>query len=397
MIAMISKDVLEDTVEGWSEDIAGETVIEREPMGQVRESLKHEEITVIKGVRRAGKTFILYHVFQKNGGVYINFEDERLRDFGPEDFEKLHDIVQGQKTPILYMDEVQHVQGWEKFAHRVHRKVKLLVTGSNSSLLSSDYARSLVGRTKSYNVFPLSFAEFLRFKGGKRSRPSLLKYMETGGFPRIVLTGDTTLAAEYLDRIIYRDILGTERIRHPEAVRTLAYYLLSNVGKPFSYRSLTDICSVKHESTVKDYLGLLRDAYLIDIVNKYDPSLKAQETYGKKVYSIDPAFISLGTRMDRDSGRILENVVQLYLRRTYGDVFYGKNNREVDFIICEGLKPLKVVNVTLEASEEKTLAREVSSLAHFRDVLRVPGELVALYPCKLTENIEFHLAHRYLA
>ncbi|MCK4266366.1 MAG: ATP-binding protein, partial [Thermoplasmata archaeon] len=372
-------------------------VIERELMGQVEGSLKHEEVTVIKGVRRAGKTFILYHIFQKNGGVYINFEDERLYDFSLEDFEKLLDIVQRQKVPILYLDEVQHVQGWEKFAHRAHRKAKLFVTGSNSNLLSSDYAKTLVGRTKSFNVYPLSFSEFLRFKGKRRSRPSLLEYMETGGFPRIVITGDTSLAGEYLDRIIYRDILGTEKIRHPEAVRTLAYYLLSNVGKAFSFRSLTDICSLKHESTVKDYLGLLRDAYLIDIMNKYDPSLKAQESYGKKVFSIDPAFISLGKRRDKDTGRILENVVHLYLRRTHDDIFYGKNNREVDFIVCEGLKPLKVINVTLEATKEKTLEREVSSLVHFQDRLGVPGELVALYPCKLPEDIDFHLAHRYLA
>ncbi len=394
---MIQKGVLEDIAADWSEDIAGERVIERDLLANVEASIDQEEVTVIKGVRRAGKTFILYHLLQKYGGVYINFEDERLYDFTLEDFEKIMDITLEQESQILYLDEVQHVEGWEKFAHRAHRKVKIFVTGSNSSLLSTDYSKALVGRTKSFDVYPLSFPEFLRFRGLKKNRRSLLNYMEIGGFPRVAITGDTSLASEYLERVIYRDILGRERIKHPEAIRTLAYYLLSNVGKEFSFRSLTEICSLKHESTVKDYLGLLRDAYLIDIINRYEPSLKVQETYGKKVFSIDPGFIHLGKRRDKDQGRILENVVYIHLKRTYGDVFYGKNNREVDFVVCNGLKPLKVTNVTLETMGEKTLEREVASTQYFIEKFNVPGELVALYPCKVPEGIEFHLGHRYLS
>ncbi len=393
---MVQKEIIEDIVAGWSEDIAKERVIERDLATKIEATLKHEEVTVIKGVRRAGKTFILYYLFQKYGGVYINFEDERLYDFGQEDFEKLFDIAQRDDQKYLYLDEVQQVKGWEKFAHRAHRKIKMVVTGSNSSLLSSDYARSLVGRTKSFSVYPLSYMEFLRFTSKKRNRNSFENYMDIGGFPRVVITGDRSLANEYLDRIIYKDILGTENIKHPDAIRTLAHYLLSNIGKEFSFRSLTDICSLKHESTVKDYLGYLRDAYLIDVMNKYDPSLKAQESYGKKVYSIDTAFISLGKRMDKDQGRILENVMYLYLKRTGNELFYGKNNKEVDFIVCDGLKPMRVINVTLEASDEDTLKRELSSLDYFKNKYNVPGELIALYPCKVPDNIEFHLAHRYL-
>ena len=392
---MIQREVLEDITAEWADDISKETVVERELTTALEFSIKQEEVSVIKGVRRAGKTFMLFHLMKKYGGTYINFEDERLHDFDLDDFEKLFDIAQKNK-PILYLDEIQHIQGWEKFAHRIHRKTKLFVTGSNSKLLSSDYAKSLVGRTKSFDVYPLSFTEYLKFTKKRKNRQTLIEYMETGGFPRIVMTGDFSLAKEYLDRIIYRDILGTENIRHPEAIRTLAYYLLSNIGKEFSFRSLKDISGLKHDSTVKDYLGYLRDAYLIDIVKKFDHSLKAQETYGKKVYAIDSSFISLGKRRERDMGRVLENIVYLHLNRTEQDIFYGKNSKEADFILCQELKPIKIINVTLEAISEKTLKREVDSLHYFQEKYNVPGELVSLYTCKLPEDIDFHLAHRYV-
>jgi predicted AAA+ superfamily ATPase len=393
---MISKDVLEDVAESWAEEIAREKVIWREVMARVEDSLRHEEVTVIRGVRRAGKTFVLFHMLQKHGGIYLNFEDDRLYDFDIGDFEKVLDMAQEPKNPIIYLDEVQHVAGWEKFAHRIHRKVKLFVTGSNSGLLSSDYATSLVGRTKSFDVFPLIFPEFLRFTGKRKGRASFLDYMETGGFPRIVISGDTSLAGEYLDRIIYRDILGTKNVRYPEALKTLALYLLSNVGKEFSFRTLREVSGIRHESTVKDYLGLLRDAYLIGMMNRYDPSLKVQESYGKKVFAMDTAFISLGKRRERDMGRVLENMVFLHLKQKGFDLFYGKNGKEADFIVCKGLNPLRIVNVSLEVVDKRTLQREIGSLHYFQEKINVPAELVSLYPCLVPDDIQFHLAHRYL-
>ncbi|MDG6220766.1 MAG: ATP-binding protein, partial [Candidatus Thermoplasmatota archaeon] len=335
-------------------------------------------------------------LMKKHGGVYVNFEDERLYNFSLEDFDKLYDMALATKSKKLYLDEVQAVEGWEKFAHRAHRKVKLFVTGSNSKLLSSDYSSSLVGRTKSFTVMPLSYGEFLRFRGSKPGKNSVMDYMDLGGFPRIALTGDVSLAGEYLDRIIYRDIIGKERVLHPEAIKTLALYLLSNVGNEFSYRSLRSVCGVKHENTVKEYLRLLREAFLVETVNKYHSSLKAQESYGKKIYAVDPALMRLGKRFDGDRGRMLENIIYLHLKRLFGDVYFGKNGKEVDFIICKGLKPMKVFNVTYQADAEETFEREMSSLEYFMDLLGVPGEIVSVYPGKTTGGAEFRLAHRFL-
>jgi hypothetical protein len=390
---MTSRDVLADVVEGWAADVAKERIVARPVMDDVDASFDAEEVTVVKGVRRAGKTFVLYEVHRRHGGIYVNFEDERLADFGLEDFDKLMDM----RPKALYLDEVQRVDGWERFAHRAHRKVKIFVTGSNSRLLSSDYSKALVGRTNSHTVRPLGYGEFLAFKGAEAGRPSLEEYMRTGGFPRVVLTGDASLAAEYLDRILYRDIMGSADVRHPEALKTLATHLLSSVGKEFSFRSLRELTGIKSENTVKDYVGHLRGAYLVEVLNRFDPSLKVQESYGKKAYATDPSFARLGLRRGRDEGRILENVVFLHLAARSPSMFYAKDSKEADFLLCDGLKPLRVVNVTLEAGEGDTLRREIESLGHFMRKYGVPGELVSMYPSKVPEGVVARLAHRYLA
>ncbi|PKK85810.1 MAG: hypothetical protein CVT48_03850 [Thermoplasmata archaeon HGW-Thermoplasmata-1] len=413
---MISREVLEDVAAGWRDNIAGEPVIHRDISPAVEKNLAQEEVTVIKGVRRSGKTFIVYELFQKYGGVYVNFEDERLSGFSNEDFEKLYDIVMAEKgktsenaelnkkieaRPLLYMDEVQNIAGWEKFAHRAHRKMKMVVTGSNSSLLSSDYATALVGRTKSFTVHPLSYPEFLRFKNYGAERRSLMEYMKLGGFPRIVLGSDISLANEYFDTIIYKDILGNKNLktsgpRHPDAIKKLAVYLLSNVGKEFSYNSLKSLCGLKHDQTIKEYVALLKDAFLLDILNRFAPSLKTQESYQKKVYSVDPAFINLGKRRDEDYGRRLENIIYGHLKISWDDIYFVKDEKEVDFMLCSGLEPKKLINVTYDAGNEGTLQREIASLNHFSTRFKIPAELIAAYPCPTPPEIGFRLAHRYL-
>lgn len=392
---MTSKDVLEDVIEEWRDIIQKERVIHRDIAKDIEKSIGMEEITVVKGVRRAGKTFILYELFKKQDGIYLNFEDERLYDFTLPDFEKVVDIAREHQKKILYLDEIQEVSGWEKFAHRTHRRFKIFVTGSNSRLLSSEYASALVGRTKSFTVHPLSYAEFLRFRDTELGRNSFMDYLRIGGFPRIVLTSDISLIQEYFERIIYRDIISRARINYPDAMKTIALYLLSNVGKEFSYRSLKAISGIKHENTLKEYVRMLKDAFLIDVLSRYSPSLKAQASYSKKVYAVDIAFITLGKRKSEDTGRSLENIVYLYLKRR-NDIYFLKNTKEVDFIVCRGLQPIKLVNVSYEAEKKETIKREVDSLLYFGKTYKAPLELVSVYPAQVPPGISLHLAHRYL-
>ena len=184
-------------------------------------------------------------------------------------------------------------------------------------------------------------------------------------------------------------------MKYPEALRTMAVYLLSNAGKEFSYRSLKEITGIKHEVTVKEYLSHLENAFLLDTVRKYSPSLRVQESYVKKVYASDTGFLNLGRRASKDLGRILENAVYLHLRDKY-DVFFGKNRREVDFLLCDNLKPLKIVNVTYEVNDRITLKREITGLKHFMNEYGVPGEFVSMYPFN-ADDIPVRLAHRFCA
>jgi len=392
---MVSKDVLQDVIDESTEFIAEEHVIHRDITSIVERSLGMEEVTVIAGVRRSGKTYLTFELQKEHGGLYLNFEDERLIDFELKDFEKIIDLAEEMNTRILILDEVQEVEGWEKFAHRAHRRFKIIVTGSNSQLLSSGYSKALTGRTKSYTVYPLSYTEFLRFRKTKAGRSSLTDFLELGGFPRIALTGDRTLAREYLDRIIFRDILGRARIDHADALRQIALFLLSNVGKEFSYTSLMDISGIKNAGTVKEYVALLEEAFLIKTLRRYSPSLKRQAGYSKKAYSVDVSFAALGKRSSDDAGRLLENMVFVHLVRS-GDVYFLKNAKEADFILCDGLRPRRIINVSYDISSKETLMRETSSLRYFGKKYEVPLELVTLYPAKVPEDITHRLAHRFL-
>jgi len=394
---MTSRDVLIDVIEYWDDMIKNEKIQTRDIFEEVARSADMEEVTVVKGVRRAGKTFILYWLKETYGGVYLNFEDERLKDMTVGDLDKVMDVLNGRGSKFLFLDEVQALPGWEKFAHRTLRKTKIFVTGSNSKLLTSSYSKALTGRTKSFDVYPLSYPEFLRFKDLSQTTSSLLEYLNTGGFPRIVITQDMELAREYFDRIIYRDVASNSGITDVDALRSIALYLLSNVGKEFSFRSLRSISGLKHEETIKKYIHALKDAYLLDTLSRFHPSLTVQETYGKKVYGIDPAFITLGKRKDSDLGRVLENVVYLHLKRNEPDLFYARNSHELDFLVCKGLDPVKGVSVCLEASDPITSKREISQLEYFKKRLDIPIEVISLDPISVPEGIEQRSAHRYLS
>jgi hypothetical protein len=393
---MTSRDVIEDVIADWDHQLEREQVVGRDIFDPVARSSSLEEVTIIKGVRRSGKTFVLYWLKKNLGGVYLNFEDDRLRDLELSDLDKVLDIASSREDRYLYLDEVQALTGWEKFAHRTLRKVKIFVTGSNSKLLTSAYSKALTGRTKSFEVYPLSYPEYLGFRGMDPGPSSIMEYLRTGGFPRIVITGDMSLAGEYFERIIYRDVPANSGITDVEALRTIAIFLLSNVGKEFSYRSLSSISGLRHEETVKNYVGALKDAYLLDVLSRYHPSLRVQQTYGKKAYGVDPAFVALGKRKDMDRGRVLENAVHMHLKRGGSDLYYAKNAHEMDFVVCRGLEPVKGVSVCLEANDPSTIKREISQLKYFRTRMNVPIELVSLYPVEVPEGIDQRLAHRYL-
>ena len=394
---MVSHSVIVDVINYWHERIMKEKVIERDLYKGLVNSLTYEEVTVLTGIRRSGKTYLLFDLLKKHGGIYVNFEDDRLKGFQIEDFDKLFDIVIQRGERILYLDEVQEAPGWEKFAHRAHHDIKMFVTGSNSCLLSSDLSSALVGRTMTFVCKPLNYNEFLRFRDENPSKVSLLEYMRLGGFPRIVLKNNTGLAREYLDRIIYYDVFRSSSVRNSKALMDLALYLLSNIGKEFSYRSLRDVSGLKNDETVKQYLDLLEKVFLFTTIKRYSGSLRKQHTYPKKVYAVDSALIGLGKRLDDDRGLVLENIIFNHLAGSW-DIYYCKNGADVDFLLCQGTRPKEVVNVTFEVTDKKGLERETCSLLKATKEYDVKPRLVSVYSVKdLPNSIEGDLAHQFLS
>lgn len=323
------------------------------------------QIVIISGVRRCGKSSLLYLIkeemkLDEAAYCYFNFDDERIiPDIGIlEEIYKLHIEINGIE-PVLFFDEIQNISSWEKFANRMYEKgTKVFVTGSNAKLLSSEISTSLTGRNKVMELFPFSFSEYLRFAGSSytldrlnTTQKALLQkdfnhYMETGGFPLVVKENDLELINSYFQDILYRDIISRYRLSQVNEIRQIAIYFASNTGKLFSYATLQKISGIKSLSSIKDYLGYYEQSYLFFYLKKFDYSVKKQIMNPKKVYAIDPAISNrLGFNFSENKGRILENIVYLDLLRRGKEVYYHAGKNECDFLIKEGLKITEAIQV----------------------------------------------------
>jgi hypothetical protein len=339
------------------------------------------QVVIISGVRRCGKSSLLFLIREKmklseSAFCYFNFDDERIiADVTVLDvLYNLHIEMYG-KEPVFFLDEVQNIPQWEKFVNRMYEQgLKIFVTGSNAKLLSSEIATSLTGRNKVVQLFPFSFTEYLRFKEktyvldrlSSKSKALLLKdfnaYFESGGFPLVVKEGDPELINSYFQDIFYRDIVSRYRLSRVDELRQMGLYFASNIGKLFAYSTLQDVTGIKSLSSVKDYLFYFEQSYLFFYLKKFDYSVKKQIMNPKKVYTIDPAFAHrLGFVFSENKGRILENIVFLELLRREKEVFYHSAKNECDFIIKDGLIVKEALQVTWQLSTAN-FDREINGL-----------------------------------
>ena len=343
--------------------------------------LKTRQVVVITGVRRCGKSSLMYLIKEKldlqdEDFCYVNFDDERLipQTSLLEEVYLAH-IALYKRDPIFFFDEIQNVPNWEKFVNRMHEKgLKVFVTGSNANLLSSEIATSLTGRNKTITLFPFSFGEYLKFLGKSpvvnrltseaisRIQADFNDYMKFGGFPLVVQEQDLELINTYFQDILYRDIIARYRISQVNELKQISLYLASNTGKLFSFSTLQLISGVKSTNSVKSYLDYLEQSYLFFYLKKFDYSLKKQIMNSRKVYAIDPAVSNrLGFRFSENRGRVLETIIFLQLLRMKQDVFYHSGKKECDFIVQEGLTVTQAIQVVHELNETN-LKREVEGL-----------------------------------
>ena len=368
------------------------------------------QVVIISGIRRCGKSSLLFLIKEKmnlkeSEYCYFNFDDERIiADISIlENIYNLHIEVYG-KEPVLFLDEIQNINNWEKFVNRMYEQgIKIFVTGSNAKLLSSEISTSLTGRNKLIELYPFSFSEYLRFIGNNydlkritaKSKSLLLKdfnnYFETGGFPLVVKENDTELINAYFQDILYRDIISRYRLTQVNEIKQIGLYFASNIGKLFSYSTLQEISGVKSLSSIKDYLYYYEQSYLYFYLRKFDYSVKKQIMNPKKVYAIDPAFAHrLGFNFSENKGRILENIVYLELLRRGKEVYYHSGKKECDFVIKEGLDIVEAIQVAYQVNV-KNCEREYQGLHEAMTIYNLKEGLVLNYNSEetfLPENTE---------
>lgn len=352
------------------------------------------KIITIMGVRRCGKTHLLFSLINKPGKkidrrniVYINFEDDRLFPLQSEDLATLIDAYyelypdKKNEKVFLFFDEIQDVKGWEKFVRRIYdtENCAIFITGSSSKFLSKEIASSLRGRTLSYEVFPLSFKEFLRFKNieidmyssrsAARIKNALNEYLIKGGFPEVVNYDQelfTRTLQEYIDLIMYRDILERFNITNTFLFKYLIKFCFTNVSTLISFNKLyNDFRSQGlhlSRNTIYEYVSYLEDAYALFTVPVYSTSVRGEWRNPRKIYSVDIGFKSvIEYAALKDIGRVYENLVFLELRRKHMNIRYIKQKQEVDFyFVSEGKGSL--INVCYDLNEPSTREREIRGL-----------------------------------
>ena len=346
-----------------------QNLMQRACLPELIQALPLKEIQVLQGVRRAGKSSIflllINHLLQtvdSKAIFYANLDDpffEHLYD-NPPLFYQLIDTAEkltgGTSIQYLFLDEVQSVKGWEKFVKSVYdtgKFKKILITGSNSSLLNSDYAKLLTGRYLSKMIYPLSYREILLNRNihnklaleKKRSEAlhladSVLYY---GSFPRIyqILNEDTgsdlkrELLLSYYDGIILKDCIASQskEIRHVKLFRDLALYLINHNACAYSYNKLAKLFGGS-DITYKEFIGVMQEAYLFKEITNFSYSLKATVRTNKKIYTVDNGFVSaLSAKLSKDHGRLFENLVYTeLLKSNIDEIYYSQEINECDFI-----------------------------------------------------------------
>jgi hypothetical protein len=343
--------------------------------------LSDNTIVVITGIRRCGKSTLLHQIrsVRKEKDYYLNFDDERLIRFTVEHFQVLHELFielfGEQKT--FYFDEIQNISGWERFVRRLSDYgYKIFITGSNARMLSRELGTHLTGRYISLELYPFSFREYLVFAhqtiteremvstaGRAKMSRWFSEYLTMGGFPAYLENQYELYLKSLYESILYRDVLVRNNLTNEKEVLELVYYLASNVAGLSSYNSLRKIIGIKNATTIRNYIGFIQDTYLLFQVSKYDPSLNKQVVNPKKTYFIDNSLVlKLGFSFSAQSGRLMENLVFIELKRRGKQVYYHQGHTECDFVIREGARITEVVQVCYLFKEPGVADREIRGL-----------------------------------
>ncbi len=358
------------------------------------------KIISLIGVRRVGKTFLLFQRIKKllDSGVsrqqivYLNFEDDRIWPIREGEFalipqahaELFPDL---QEKPVYYFfDEIQNAPGWERVCRRLYdtdKKCTMVVTGSSSHFLAREVASELRGRSLPIEVFPLSFREFLQFRNvsvetfSTRSEQKLYSelenYLKIGGLPEVVLAEEavrTLILREYNDLVLYKDLIDRHHLSNPLVMKELLRHCLSNPA------SLINVAKIYNDfksrglkvgkDTLHKYLDILQDSYLIFLLPLAERSLRKRAINPKKMHLIDWSIgYTFIADQQADMGHKLENAVFLSERRANPELGYLSSPAEIDLVDSRD-RPRRFINVCWSLANQSTYEREVQALTSLK-------------------------------
>jgi len=344
------------------------TFRQRDVLSEALALLPSKHILSIVGVRRCGKSTLMKELVRvalnetaEENILYLNLEHPYFNQFkgDVDNLRKIYDAFKKRAIPgskwFVFFDEIQFFNDWQVFIKSLYEKseAKIVITGSNSRLLSSELATLLSGRAIPLKIYPFSVEE---------ANVSIDQYLIQGGFPEVVLNeGPPKLLAEvYFKNILYQDVIPRFSVQNTLAMENLSYFLLSQAGKEISYNTLKSIAGLD-DKTAKQYISYLEDANLLYLISNYDFSLKKLIGNKKKIYLVDPLFTLLSFKHSPDRGRLFENYIFMVLKRLGIDIYFHQNHGECDFLLKQGLHITTAIQVCYELTDQNR-KREVRGL-----------------------------------
>jgi len=370
----------------------------------IKLDLSNNLIKVIIGPRRAGKSFFSLHALNKKDKFgYINFDDEKLIE--TEDYDEIISVINSlySNPKILFLDEIQNLPKWELFVNRLQRQgFNLVITGSNSHLLSKELATHLTGRHFQVIVLPFSFKEYIHLEGKELTtseiKEKLDAYLVYGGYPEPLIKkiNYKDYLSTLFNSIIFKDIIKRYKIRSAQAIEKLSEQLLSNICNEYSYNSLSKIAGIKSTHTTENYLTYLEESFIFFSLRRFSFKVKEQISSIKKIYCIDNGFIhARAFSSSPNLGKLYENLVAITLKKHELEgklnFYYWKNQQqeEVDFVVKEGIKIKQLIQVCYNLENKDTKSREVRSLLKAGDELKCKNLLVITSEKEGEEEIEW--------
>ncbi len=365
------------------------TILERPIyMDRITPYIDTKIIKILVGQRRVGKSYILKAVARevRHRNPEANIISINLEDFAFShitEAKELNDAISLQladdKRNYIFLDEIQEVEGFDKVVRSLilNPQNDVYLTGSNSSMLSSEIASRLAGRSIQIHVHPLTYGEFLEFHSYTDSDESLATYLRYGGLPYLMHLPEQKTWSEYLggvtDAVVYRDVVSRHSLRNTDFLQRLLRFLADNTGQIFNAKRISDYLKSQRISTsvtgVQSYIAYVEEAYIINRIRRWDIEGKRYFEIGEKIF-----FEDLGIRNSivgyrpNDIGGLMENAVYNHLRAHGYEVKIGVGiqGREIDFI-AEKDNEYRYVQVALSILNEATARREFGNLENIPD------------------------------